>query len=65
MRGVMRKLPTRTNRKSTRRAGAAALDYGLVLGVILPMIGFVLGIAPKIVTLVYEMVRMLVAWPFM
>jgi hypothetical protein len=61
----MRKQIGRKNRKPIRRAGAAALDYVLVLGVILPMAAFVLAVAPRIMGLVYEMVRMLVAWPFM
>ncbi len=48
-----------------RRAGAAALDYVLVLGVILPMVAFILVIGPKIMRLAYEMVCVLVSWPFM
>jgi hypothetical protein len=61
----MRKLSKRRNRRFNRRAGAAALDYVLVLGVILPMVAFILRIGPKIIGLVYDMVSMLVAWPFM
>jgi hypothetical protein len=61
----MRKLNRRNGRKKNRRSGAAALDYVLILGVILPLIAFILGICPKIMGRVYEMVSMLVAWPFM
>ena len=53
------------NRRLNHRAGVAALDYVLVLGVILPMVAVILHIAPKIMGVVYEMVSMLVAWPFM
>jgi hypothetical protein len=48
-----------------RRAGVAALDYILVLGVILPLAAFIMGVGPKIIRLAYEMVCALVAWPFM
>jgi hypothetical protein len=61
----MRKLSKTKKRKLNRRAGAAALDYVLVLGVVLPMATFVLRVGPKMIGLVYEMVSMLVAWPFM
>jgi hypothetical protein len=47
------------------RAGIAALDYILVLGVILPLAAFILGVAPRIMNLVYQMVSLLVTWPFM
>jgi hypothetical protein len=61
----MRKTNKRYRRRKIRRAGSAALDYVLVLGVILPLAAFILRIGPKIIGLVYEMVCMLVAWPFM
>jgi hypothetical protein len=47
------------------RAGAATLDYVLVLAVVLPLIAFVLRVAPRIMNLVYEMTSVLVSWPFM
>jgi hypothetical protein len=48
-----------------RRKGAAALDYVLVLGVILPLAGFVLWIGPQIMSAVYDVTCTLVSWPFM
>lgn len=48
-----------------RRRGAAALDYVLTLSVVLPLLGFVLWMGPRIVGLAYEMISVLVAWPFM
>ena len=47
------------------RAGLASLDYILILGVVLPMATFVMWVGPKIMGLVYEMVSILVSWPFM
>ncbi len=51
-------------RRASRR-GAAALDYVLVLGVILPMVAFVMWAGPRIMQLVYEMICVMVSWPFM
>ena len=48
-----------------RRTGAATLDYVLVMAVVLPLIAFVLRIAPRIMNLVYEMTSVLISWPFM
>jgi hypothetical protein len=53
----------RRNRRLRR--GAATLDYVLVLAVVLPMIAFVLRIAPRIMGLVYEMTSVLISWPFL
>jgi len=48
-----------------RRAGVASLDYVLLIGTILPMIAFVMWAGPKLIRLAYEMVCVLVSWPFM
>jgi preprotein translocase subunit Sec63 len=48
-----------------RRSGLASLDYVLVLGVILPLVVFVMWAGPRIVRLAYEMVCVLISWPFM
>jgi hypothetical protein len=47
------------------RTGIVALDYVLVLCVVLPLVAFILGVAPRIMNLVYQMIDMLVTWPFM
>jgi hypothetical protein len=47
------------------RRGVATLDYVLVLGVILPMAGFVMWIGPRMIRLAYDMICVLVSWPFM
>jgi hypothetical protein len=52
-------------RGGRRRAGAASLDYVLVLGVVMPMAVFIMWAGPLMIRLVYEMVCVLVSWPFM
>ena len=47
------------------RRGAAALDYMLVMGIVLPLALVVFYFAPRIISLVYEMTCVLVSWPFM
>jgi hypothetical protein len=62
----MRKWGCRCARFSRgRRAGVASLDYVLVLGVVFPLAAFLMWIGPRIIRLAYEMVCMLVSWPFM
>lgn len=46
------------------RRGVSALDYVLVLGVILPMVAFILTIAPQLIGSAFEMVCVLISWPF-
>lgn len=53
------------NRVEHRRAGAASLDYILVLGVIFPLAAIVVPTGKRIMALAYEMVCGLIAWPFM
>ncbi len=48
-----------------RRGGVAAVDYVLVLGVVLPLVAFIMWAGPRIIRLAYEMVCVLVSWPFM
>ena len=43
----------------------AALDYVLVLGVVLPLVTFIMWIGPRMMRLVYDMVCLLISWPFM
>jgi hypothetical protein len=48
-----------------RRRGGAAVDYVLVLGVALPLVAFILKVAPKMIRLAYDVVCTIVSWPFM
>lgn len=56
---------SRQPRHPNRRAGAATLDYVLVLGVILPLAAVVVPTGMRIIRLAYEMIAVLIAWPFM
>jgi hypothetical protein len=60
--GIWKKWKTRT-RKSCR-AGVATIDYVLVLGVIFPLGTVMLYYGPRIMRLAYEMISVLVSWPF-
>jgi hypothetical protein len=62
--------PTRGNgstgrRCSTRRTGAASLDYVLILAVILPLVAISIVLSREAMGLVYEVLCVLVSWPFM
>ncbi len=52
-------------RHQPARRGQASLDYVLVLGVILPIVAFVLPTGQRIITLVYEMILVMLSWPFL
>jgi hypothetical protein len=43
----------------------ATLDYVLILGVVFPMAVLLLWIGPRMMLLVYEMIAVMVSWPFM
>ena len=51
--------------RARKRRGAAALDYVLTMGVVLPLAAFLYVAGPKIMNLVNEMTTVLVGWPFM
>lgn len=57
--------PVRSDRRPAHRRGVSSLDYMLVLGVILPMLVFIFRVGPRIIRLAYEMVSVMVSWPFM
>ena len=52
-------------RTRPRRAGQATVDYVLLLAIILPLAGFMLWAVPWVIRLVYEMVSVLISWPFL
>ena len=55
----------RPKRGAKRRRGLSSLDYVLILGVVLPLVVLIMRIGPRIMRLVYDMVCLLVSWPFM
>lgn len=54
----------RRARAAARRGGVSSLDYVLVLGVIFPMVAFLMAVAPRIIGYTYEMMFVLISWPF-
>jgi hypothetical protein len=54
----------KTLARKRRRAGAATIDYVLVLGVIFPLGAIMLYYGPRIMRLAYDMISVLVSWPF-
>jgi len=50
---------------AARRRGVAALDYVLVLGVIVTLVGLTTPLAYELFRLAYEMIAVMVSWPFM
>jgi hypothetical protein len=55
----------RSRRGGPRRRGLSSLDYVLILAVTLPTIAFFLTKGKLGILLVYEMLCVLVSWPFM
>jgi len=56
---------TRLRRRTTCRSGISSLDYVLILGVVFPLAVFIMKVGPRIMRLAYEMVCLLISWPFM
>jgi hypothetical protein len=52
-------------RRPRRRAGVTTLDYVLVLGVILPMVAFMMTHGRAVIGVVYQMLCVLISWPFL
>ncbi len=48
-----------------RRRGVSTLDYVLVLGVVMPLALIVVPTGIRMVRAVYEMVVVMIAWPFL
>jgi len=63
MKGAVRR--QRPDARRVRRLGAAALDYVLLLGAVLPMVAMSYYYSAKIIKAVYQMTCALVLWPFM
>ncbi len=60
--GIWKKRETPTRNRC--RVGVATIDYVLVLGVIFPLGAVMLYYGPRIMRLAYEMISVLVSWPF-
>ncbi|HVA48567.1 MAG TPA: hypothetical protein VNH11_19535 [Pirellulales bacterium] len=55
----------RGSRNRRDRAGAATLDYALLMGVVLPMAAFCMWAGPRLMRQVYEMLLVCISWPFL
>jgi hypothetical protein len=68
-RGFSQRLPlTRTafqRKRGRSRAGLASFDYVLILSVALPLVTWIMWIGPRIMRLAYQIVCVLISWPFM
>ena len=53
-----------SQRERGKMRGVASLDYILVLGVMLPLVVFIMWAGPRMMRLAYEMFCVLVSWPF-
>ena len=50
--------------RARRRGAVSTLDYVLVLVVMLPMVALVMGAGPRMMRAVYEMLCVMISWPF-
>jgi hypothetical protein len=48
-----------------RRRGSATIDYFLLIAITLPLAAFILRIAPRAIQSVYDLLTVVVAWPFL
>lgn len=62
------KVSNRLNRsklnRSKPRRGAATIDYFLLMAVVLPLAVFMMQIAPRMMRSVYDLLTVVVSWPF-
>ena len=47
------------------RWGSSTIDYFLLMAVILPLAAFLMQIAPRMMRSVYDLLTVVVAWPFL
>ena len=64
-RGGERERGSRPRWVLNRRQGSATIDYFLVIAVVLPLAAFLFRVAPRAMWLVYDLLTVTVAWPFM
>ena len=57
--------PLQPRHKRERRAGVTTLDYVLILGVILPMVAFMMTHGRAVIGVVYQILCVLISWPFL
>lgn len=61
----MHRRPAASRTARPNRRGVSTLDYALVLGVVMPLVVIVVPTGIRMVRAVYEMVVVMIAWPFL
>jgi hypothetical protein len=51
--------------RRSRRRGSATIDYFLLICIVLPLAAFMMLVAPRAMRSVYDLLTVMVAWPFM
>ncbi len=64
MQSIRTNRPSQPPRRHASRRGATTLDYVLVLAVILAMAALLIPMSRHAISVVYEIICTLVAWPF-
>jgi hypothetical protein len=62
---LVRKFPTTQQTVPANRRGVSTLDYALVLGVVMPLAVIVVPTSIRMARAAYEMVVVMIAWPFL
>jgi len=58
-------VPGRSLGRRLRRRGSATIDYFLLICIVLPLAAFMMTVAPQAMRSVYDLLTVMVAWPFM
>jgi len=61
----MKRFQPRRPARFANRRGAGTLEFVLVLGVVLPLVGIAYPATRRMLQLVYEMTCTLISWPFL
>jgi hypothetical protein len=51
-------------KRRNHRRGSATIDYFLLMAVVLPLAAFMMQIAPRMMRSVYDLLTVVVSWPF-
>jgi hypothetical protein len=53
------------SQRERERRGSATIDYFLIICIVVPLAAFIMRIAPRAIWSVYDLLTVVVAWPFM
>jgi hypothetical protein len=57
--------PSSLRKSCSRRVGSSTIDYFLLIAIVLPLAAFLFRIAPRAMHSVYDLLTVVVAWPFL